>query len=161
MATPKPHKAKSPWSQDQIAWSAAASGLNPEDWTFFQVAKRRVNSQYQTGLAQNEWQRGTLKNQQGIRLGDLARRLEGTREGMSGQFAAQGLLDSGIKNRRLAQFEADRQRAKGMINAQYGDQIFGLDLADKQLETLRAGSLNDIEAQFAARRAAAAAVRAA
>lgn len=131
--------------------------LNPDDYTHYQVQRRRINDTYNLGLPQNKWQRSLVRNEYARDKGDLSRQFAEMREQLPGGYAGRGLLNSGIYHRGLADLAGDRSRAFGRLRGGFEDQTFGLDLARQQLGQVRTNARSDIDDMEAARRAAVAA----
>lgn len=134
--------------------SAGKGDLSSDDWNYFQTQKRRVNQTFGYGLDQNQWQRDSTTNDHNRRLADLKAKWGQQRAQLPTAYAQRGLLNSGIYARGLDRAQGDFNRAQGDLAGAFNDQLAGLGLADRQLESVRGNSLNDLDSAEAARRAA-------
>lgn len=125
----------------------AESLLDAESLGHFRSARRRVQDTYDLGTAQNNYQRQVAGSQYGRSLGDLTRQFDQIRTKMPWGAARRGMLNSGLYQRQLGEYGADRVRAFSNLRGVYDDQLGGLNLADSQLSSVRTGALNDIEEQ--------------
>lgn len=136
-------------------FNAAGKGdLSSDDWNYFQTQKRRVNQTFGYGLDQNQWQRDSATNDHGRKLADLKAQWGQMRAKLPSPYAGAGLLNSGIYARGLDTAQADFNRAQGDLAGGFNDQLAALGLADRQLESVRGNSLNDLDSAEVARRAA-------
>lgn len=129
-------------------------GLDAQALTGFNVQKRRVNEAYGLGLAQNRFQKSRTRNEYTRGRRDLVARFGEARRELPGAYAQGGLLNSGLWQKRVADFNAERQRALGSLQGRFREENSGLRLARRQLEQVRRGALDDIKSQRAARRSA-------
>lgn len=134
--------------------------LDPEDYTRFRTAKWRINDTYALGRQQNTHERNSLTNERSRSLQELARQFTQQRDGLAGGFAKRGLMNSGIWQKQLSDFNTHRNMARGHLEGAYADQLGGNKLARQQLNSVRVNALSDIDVQAAARRAAVEAMRA-
>jgi hypothetical protein len=135
-------------------YSTAGKGdLTADDLNYFQTQKRRVNQTYGYGVGQNQWQRDSAKGAYDRSAADLKAQFGQMRSQLPSAYAKGGLLNSGIYARGLDRFQADRTRARGNLLGDYNAQLSGLSLADRQLESVRRNSLDDLSSAAAARRA--------
>lgn len=131
--------------------------LTPDDYGYFQVARRRVTDTHGLNTFQNIYQADSLTKQRDISRQDLMRQFDRNRRKFSGGYAKGGIMNSGIYARHLADLYSDRDYGLNRIESQYAQQLAGLRLAQQQLDATKDNSLSDIDTQEAARRAAVAA----
>lgn len=136
---------------------ADAGDLGPEDYNWFQTARRKVNDSYSLGVSQNQFSKDSLSNAYARSQGDLASKYALARPNLGTSYAKRGLLNSGIYQQGLVNFNTDQGKAYSDLASAYQDQLGGYDLARSQLEQTRAGATQDLADQEAARRAAVAA----
>lgn len=132
--------------------------LQPEDYTFFQVGRRRVKDAYDMAVDQNNMQRGLATNAYTRSVGDWTTKFDRMRQNLPGQYANAGLLNSGLYARGLQNFNSDKIRQMGNLSGAYQDQLTAFRKADEQLGLTNDGSIADLNTQEAARRAAAAGI---
>lgn len=151
--------APAPGNQAAMKWTAAASGLSPEDLTFYNTAKNRADFQYLQALEQNR------HNRSGARIGftnqsrDVKEQFRQQREGFLGGLAARGVASGPYGVQQVSHFENERNRALGALKQQYLQQLSGLTMADLQLINQRNATINDVSNAQAARQAAASVIR--
>lgn len=133
--------------------SAGKGDLTSDDLNYFQTQKRRINQTYGYGIGQNQWQRDTSKGEYDRSLADLRAQFGQMRRQLPAQYAKGGMLNSGIYARGLDQWQSDFTRGQGNLAGQYNNQLAGLTLADRQLESVRRNSLDDLASAGTARRA--------
>ena len=129
-------------------------GLEPEQVNALQTRRRQVNTTYGLGMAQNRFERNRTGRE--FRRGkvDLLRQFGKARRELPQAYAAGGLLNSGLYQKGIADLGQERIGAFGQLRGQYQDVMGGLRLAGRQLGQVRQSSLNDIDSQRAASRAA-------
>lgn len=133
--------------------TAGQGDLSSDDLNYFQTQKRRVNQTFGYGLDQNQWQRDSSKGDYDRQLRDLKAQFSQSRDKLPSGFAQGGLLNSGIYARGLDEWQSAKTRGEANLSGAYNDQLSGLALADRQLESVRRGSLDDLASASAARRA--------
>lgn len=127
--------------------------LSADDLNYFQTQKRRVNQTFGYGLDQNQWQRDQSKGQYDRGLADLRAQFGRMRRQLPSSFARGGMLNSGIYARALDDWQSEKIRGEGNLRGQYNSTLGGLALADRQLESVRRNSLDDLASAATARRA--------
>lgn len=132
--------------------------LNPEDYNYFLTKRRQINDTLGLGTAQTQYQRNTSRLGHNQRRQQLVQQFSRVGERLPGRFARRGLLNSGLYHKGVAEHLRDRDASLANLDQDFNQQLYGLDLADTQLEAVRRSALDDIEAQEAARRAAIAAM---
>lgn len=135
----------------------AGEPLDPQQTNYLRTARRRILDNYKLGLQQNTYQQRVLRNQRARGRADLRRQFADARLQLPGDYAAAGLLNSGIYQQGLSRFAAERQAAFRNLSGQAEDQLRGLRLARTQLGTVKRQGLADLRQEEAARRAALAA----
>lgn len=133
--------------------------LNPEDYTHFRTQKWRVNDTYNLAQAQNTHEQNSARNERERTLQELTRQFTSQRQGLANGWARRGMMNSGLWQKHLGDFNTARNQAFAHTRGHYQDQLGGLDLAKQQLGTVRTNALSDIDIQQAARRAAVQAMR--
>ena len=129
-------------------------GLSPDEVNALQTRRRQVNTTYGLGMAQNRFQMGRTRRECNRGRQDLKFQFGRARRELPGAYAAGGLMNSGIYQRGLTDFNVEKTRALGNLRGQFQDEMGGLRLASRQLDRVRQSSLNDIASQRAARRQA-------
>lgn len=132
--------------------------LDPEELSYFRTARRRVQDTYGLGAAQNTFEKGRAGATFARNVGDLTKQFDAMRSKVPWSFAGRGLLNSGLHQKAVADFDVNRTSSFGNLRAQYDDQLGGLDLAAQQLAAVRAGALSDVDDQERSRVAAIAAM---
>lgn len=135
----------------------AGQPLDPAQTHYLRSAAQRIKDNYRLALAQNQYQRRTLRSQYGRGQADLRRQFADARLQLPGDYAGAGLLNSGIYQQGLSRFGAERQAAFRNLRGQFTDQRSGLNLARRQLGAVKRQGLADLRQEEAARRAALAA----
>lgn len=140
----------------------ASSLLSPEDINYFSTGRRRVNDTYNLGQAQGVYQRDVAAGNFGRSQRNLLSQYSKMRDRLPYGYAKRGMLNSGIYQKGIADFAQQKNQAIGDLGAQYGEQMAGFDLAQRQLGGVRSSALMDLDEQEQSRIAAtAAALRAA
>lgn len=135
-------------------FKADPGGLDPQQINYLRTARRRIRDNYALNLAQNKYQRSTLRNQYARGKSDLKREFGQARIELPSAFAGGGTLNSGLYQKAISRFGQEQQSAFGNLRGQFGDEMRGLRLARQQLGTVKRQGLNDIRQEEAARRAA-------
>jgi hypothetical protein len=121
--------------------------LTPEDIAYFEIARRRIEDAYQQSLAQNQYETNALRGEQARQEADLIAQLDQLRTGITSEFAGGGLLNSGLYQKALGDFQGARQRQVGMLQGSFADRINALQLARQQIGQTRTGALSDLETE--------------
>jgi hypothetical protein len=127
--------------------------LTLDDLNYYQQQRSRLSESTKLGLEQNQWQRQIAGSEYQRGLGDLRTQFAALRDQLPHQFARGGLLNSGIYARALDRWQSERTRQTGNLYGRYQDQLGGLNLADQQLERIRANTAKQIDQSEVARRA--------
>jgi len=130
--------------------------LSPEDVNYFGTTRRRVNDTFNLGSAQNLYQRQTAQSAFGRTKNNLFTSFARMRDKLPGQYASRGLLNSGLYQKGIADFGQRKNQQIGEVTAQFGEQMAGLDLAERQLGQVRTSASMDVDEQEQSRIAAAA-----
>lgn len=135
-----------------------ADELNPEELNYYRTRKRQITDTHNLGQAQNAYQQGALGREQERSVGNLAYQYGQMRDKAPWGYAARGLLNSGIYQKGLTDLAQGAYiRPLNDLQAQYQDQLGGLQLASQQLGQIQAGALSDVDEAERARIAAVAA----
>lgn len=127
--------------------------LDPSVYAAYQAQRRGIDNVYKSNLAENQHTRNQLGVQRADTLRDLTNQFARQRRTLSQGMGARGLANSGIWQRRVADFQQDRNQAFSGLNTTYSDQLARLALARQQLEATRNSQIADIDMHEAARRA--------
>lgn len=139
--------------------TSTQGNLTPDDLGYFQVNRRRLQDSYNLNKAQNDFQKNSALSQYGRTRADMLSKFAKMRENLPSAAAHRGILNSGIQQRNVAQFENDADRQLSNLRLGFEDQSAGYNLAANQLYGVLLSGMNDIDTQEAARRATAAALR--
>lgn len=131
--------------------------LDPDDHNSFQTARRQARSAYDIGKAQNQFKLESAGQDYASRKSDLRRQYGRARRAFGSDFTQRGLLNSGLHDKAYADLQVDRAQGFADLLRQFRQTQGGLSLANSQLSTIKADTLNDIESAEAARRASVAA----
>lgn len=143
-------------------WLRAASGLPPEpiappdldptEAAAYGARTSQVNTNYQTQLAQNQFNRAGavagFRNQQE----DLSRGFNKQRQALPYSYNARGLARSGIYKQGLGDFADNQLRTMNRFLQSQQQTLGGYDVEAQGLGQQRTAGLADIEAQKQARR---------
>jgi hypothetical protein len=127
--------------------------LSPAEIAFFAQQRRRIEDAFNQGSAQNAFEVKTLGGEKTRQLAELAAQLDAIRQGIAGDYAQGGTLNSGLYQKAISDFNAGAQRQTGLLSSSFSDKISALNLAKQQLEQTRASSLSDVSQQEATRKA--------
>lgn len=125
----------------------------PDD-NYLRQSRRQVTDNYQLGLVNNTWS-GT-KAQHGYEdsRSNLLKQYSRMREGLASPYAGRGLLNSGIWQNKLTQFQTDQTDAQKQLGQGYADQLGQLGSQREQLNSSYSGGIADINQTMADRQAA-------
>lgn len=140
------------------AGGQAGSGLNPDDFNYFQTAQRRVGQTWALGQQQNDFGVRSADLQNTEALNNLRYKYAQLQRGVATPYARGGLLNSGLYQKGWDDWQAQKNLAYGSQQQNYQNQLAGLSLAKGQLSSEKYNGYTDVAAQKAARRAAAAAI---
>jgi hypothetical protein len=132
--------------------------LTADDYTYYQVGRRRVNDTFALSKAQNDYQGGIATRARDRGLSDLKRQYQLAQRKFPQTYAKRGLLNSGLYNRGQYDLQLQNTMQKKNIQGSFGDQMGGLYMAGLQLGATRDSALSDIDMQEQARRATAQAI---
>lgn len=126
---------------------------SPEELDQFAGQRNHINLNYGQANATNLFQRGnTLANKQAD-YGNLKRQFVQQRAQIPGQFIGRGLLNSGLYQRGLKDYAANRTEAFGDLGRKYQQMLGTLDLQRQQGAASQFADLADVNAQERQRRA--------
>lgn len=131
-------------------------GLNPEDFTYFQVGRRRLKSSYDLSTQQNDLNQATAGYNYTRDTNNLLNRFDQQRTNVPGHFAASGTLNSGLYKNAVNQFNDNEARQLQVSKDSQDQRNAGYGQARQQLTDTYWGGLSDLFTQEDARRAAAA-----
>lgn len=121
--------------------------LNEKNW--FNQRRNSAIWNYGYGKTQNDYERKLSGTQQGWQRADLIKQFTDARQKLPNQFNRRGIMNSGIYQKALGDFAADRTQALTRQNTGAGLKNQGYDIANSQLGLIKARTLSELEAQKA------------
>lgn len=132
---------------------AGRGELTADDYNYFQTQRRQIDQQYNLGRAQNKFQRDSARANFDRQKAAATQSWKQRFVDFQSPYAQGGLLNSGIYASGRDRFNTARNAEFGDLLAAYNERAGGLNLADRQLGSVRYNALDDLASQGAARRA--------
>lgn len=121
--------------------------MTPEETHYYLSKRNQLNESYGLGAAQNNYQAGTVRNAYTRQLGDYARQYDKVREKIPYGFARRGMMNSGLYQKALTDYNTERNAGYANMQGAFNDQIGAYDLALGQMGQVKQSSLTEVDAQ--------------
>lgn len=128
--------------------------LSPEEINLYQTRANQADTAYGRGLAQLAYQRSIASMDHGTNMERLGRRFDDSFRTLPSSFARRGMLRSGAFQRALGDYAYNRQQAEydqNLLNSRNMDRF---QQSQDNLDLVRQFTLQQMEAEKAARQAA-------
>lgn len=127
-------------------------GLDPSTFAEFQRGRFNARNQYDLASAQNKFRQNQVNLNYTQNKSDLQSQYGKARRAFGGDFNQRGLLNSGLYKQAYGDLQQDRMRQLARLQFNRQNELDALDLAGRQLVTVRDNSLADVDTAEAARR---------
>lgn len=132
-------------------------GLDPETFATFQRGRFNARNQYDLASAQNKFRQNQVNLGYTQSKGDLQTDYGKARRAFGSDWNRRGMLNSGLYKQAYGDLQKDRMRGLARLQFNRQSELDALDLAGRQLVTVRDNTLADVDTAEAARRQAVAA----